>query len=55
MADANHTPEQLKERVSAVRSARQKARAELEAAQDDLRQLLTSDQEALPIALGYLD
>jgi len=54
-SDANHTPAQVREKVSAVRAARQKARADLDAAQEDLRQLLTADQEALLISQGYLD
>jgi hypothetical protein len=55
LADPNATPEQLKEKIAAVRSARQKANAELEAARKDLLQLLTLDQEAILISFGYLD
>ena len=35
--------------------ARQKAQTNLEAAQKDLRQLLTADQQAVLLSLGYLD
>jgi septal ring factor EnvC (AmiA/AmiB activator) len=55
LADAKTTPDQIKEKVAAVRAARQKARAELEAAQKDLLELLTSDQEAVLVSLGFLD
>jgi outer membrane protein TolC len=54
-ADPKTTPEQLKAKIAAVRAARQKAQAELEAAEKDLLQLLTADQEAMLIGLGYLD
>ena len=54
-ADPKTSPKLLKEKVAAVRSSRQKAKAELEAAQKDLLKLLTPDQEAMLIGLGYLD
>jgi hypothetical protein len=55
LADPKTTSEQLKEKIAEMRSARQKAKAELEAAQKDLRKLLTLNQEAVLISLGYLD
>jgi hypothetical protein len=55
LADPNAGPEQIKEKVTIVRSARQKAKAELTAAQKDLLQMLTLDQEAVLVSLGYLD
>ena len=55
LADPKATPEQLKEKIAAVRKERQKAKAELEAARKDLRQMLTLEQEAVLISLGYLD
>jgi outer membrane murein-binding lipoprotein Lpp len=55
LADPNATLEQLKEKMTAVRSARQKAKAELAAARKDLLQLLTLDQEATLVSLDYLD
>jgi hypothetical protein len=53
--DPKTTPEQLKEKLAAVRAARQKARADLAAAQKDLLELLTSDQEAVLVDLGVLE
>jgi len=53
--DATSTPEQIKARLAAVRNARQKAAAELAAAQKALLPLLTADQEARLVSLGYLD
>jgi hypothetical protein len=53
--DATSTPEQIKARLAAVRSARQKAAAELAVAQKALLPLLTADQEARLVSLGYLD
>ncbi len=55
LADPNATPEQLKEKMAAVRDARQKARAELAAARKDLLELLTPDQEAMLVSLDCLD
>jgi outer membrane murein-binding lipoprotein Lpp len=55
LADPNATSEQFKEKTAAVRSARQKAKTELAAARKDLLQLLTLDQEAMLVSLGYLD
>ena len=53
--DPNATAEQIKEKTMAVRTARQKAKADLAAAQKDLLQLLTQPQEAILVVLGYLD
>jgi len=53
--DPNAIPEQIKEKAAAVRITRQKAKAELVAAQKDLLPLLTQDQEAILVVLGYLD
>jgi hypothetical protein len=54
-ADPNSTSEQLMEKLGAVRSAREKAKAELAAARKDLLELLTPDQEAILVSLNYLD
>lgn len=54
-ADPNATAEQVKEKAAAVHAARQKARQDLVASQKDLLQLLTPDQEAVLVMLGYLD
>jgi hypothetical protein len=53
--DPNATTEQIKEKAAAVRAAREKARAGAAAAQKDLLQLLTPDQEAILVALGTID
>ena len=55
LADPNTASEQLKEKIDAVRDARLKAKAELAAAREDLRELLTPDQEAVLVSLDYLD
>ena len=55
VSDPNATTEQIREKAFAVRTARQKAKANLAAAQKDLLRLLTQDQEAVLVVLGYLD
>lgn len=47
--------EQIKTALTALREAKAKAKAELEKAQKDLRELLTVRQEALLVADGMLD
>jgi hypothetical protein len=53
--DPKIAPAQLNEKVTAVRTARKKAREKLEAAQKELLLLITADQEAVLVRLGYLD
>jgi Spy/CpxP family protein refolding chaperone len=55
LSDPKHTPDEIREKVLAVRKARQKVRADLEAAQKDMLRLLTAEQEAVLVSLGYLD
>lgn len=55
IADTTSTPEQIKTKVGAVRTARQKAVSYLATAQKALLPLLTADQEALLVSLGYID
>ena len=55
LAESTSTPEQIKAKVAAVRSARQKAAADLTTAQKNLLRLLTADQEVTLLSLGYLD
>jgi Spy/CpxP family protein refolding chaperone len=55
LSEPKHSAAEVKEKVAAVRKARQKARADLEAAQKDLLRLLTAEQEAVLVSLGYLD
>ena len=52
--DAKAPAAELKTKLAELRTARQKNRAELEKAQDDLRQLLTTQQEAAAVTLGLL-
>jgi flagellar motor switch/type III secretory pathway protein FliN len=47
--------EQIKQRLTALRAAREKARTELATARQDLRQLLTMRQEAILVLDGTLD
>jgi Spy/CpxP family protein refolding chaperone len=53
--DPKTTPSQLNEKVTAVRAARKKAREKLAATQKELLMLITADQEAVLVRLGYLD
>ena len=53
--DAKSSPDDLREKIAAVRAARTKARDELRATQRELLQLVTPTQEAILIGLGYLD
>jgi hypothetical protein len=55
LADPKHTADEVKEKVAAVRKARQKVRTELETAQKDLLKLLTPEQEATLVSLGYIE
>ncbi len=55
VADSKSTSEQIEEKLKVVRIARQKAKADLAAAQKNLMPLLTLDQEAVLVALGYFD
>ena len=54
-ADEKASTDQIQQKIAAVRKAREKARADLKAAESDLRQLVTPEQEAMLIALGYLE
>jgi hypothetical protein len=49
------TPEQIKEQLTKLRAAREKAKQELAKAQQDLRQVLTLRQEAILVLMGLLD
>ena len=53
--DPTTPPAQVKEKLAAVRSARQRAAADLATAQEALLALLTADQEVILVSLGYLD
>jgi len=55
LSKSNTPADQIKEKLAAVRNARQKAKTELAAAEQNLRLLLTTDQETVLISLGYLE
>lgn len=55
LRDKSTTARQLGDLLITVRAARQKARDDLVAAENDLSALLTPDQEALLVSLGYMD
>ena len=55
IADTNTTEKQLKDHVMVVRAARARTQAEKAAAQKELRLLLTSQQEAVLVTLGYME
>jgi hypothetical protein len=50
-----HSASQIKNKIDAVRQAREKTKAELVAAQKELSLLLTDDQQVVLVSLGYLD
>jgi len=49
------TPEQIKTALTALRTAREKAKQQLAAAQQDLRKIITIRQEAVLVMMGTLD
>ncbi len=49
------SPEEIKKQLTAVREAREKAKQELAAAQQELRQILTLRQEAQLVLMGQLN
>jgi hypothetical protein len=55
LADANATQEQINKAVSVLRQARKKVREAADAAEKDLLDLLTDDQAATLVSLGYID
>ena len=55
LQDKEAKPEDVKAKLQALRDARNKARSDLAKAQEDLKGLLTSRQEAALVMLGFLD
>ena len=55
LADETSTPALIKDRLTAYRKAREKARLDLAKAQEELRQVLTVRQEAQLVLMGLLD
>ena len=47
-------PEEIKEKLTALRKAREKAEQELTKAQEELRKVLTLHQEARLVLIGFL-
>lgn len=48
-------PQEIKAKVDALRAAREKARAELQKQQGELRELITIRQEAILLTLGVME
>jgi hypothetical protein len=55
LADAKTPIAELQEKMAVLRKAREKAKADLDAAQKDLLRVLTADQQLVLVSLGYLD
>jgi hypothetical protein len=55
LSKTNAPADEIKEKVAAVHSAREKAKADLATAEKNLRQMLTPDQETVLVGLGYLE
>lgn len=51
----NANAEEIKQKIDALRKARQETKSRLTKAQMELREVLTLDQEARLVALGWLD
>lgn len=55
LSSDNTTPEELKNKLAAVRESRKKAAAELAQAREELRKVLTVRQEAVLVSMGILE
>jgi hypothetical protein len=55
LENSSASPEEIKTKLTAVRQAREKAKADLAAAQADLKKILTVRQEAVLVEMGQLD
>jgi hypothetical protein len=55
VADKSTSPEDLAKKIATLREAKEKAKADLAAAQKELRELLSARQEAVLITNGILD
>ncbi len=55
LENASATPEEIKSKLTALRTAKEKAKQELAVAQKDLREVLTLRQEAQLVVMGLLD
>ncbi len=55
LENENTSADELKAKLAAVRESRKKSQAELEAAREDLRKVLTVRQEAALVSMGILE
>jgi flagellar motility protein MotE (MotC chaperone) len=55
LEDTSATPDTIKQQLTKLRAAKEKAKQELAKAQQDLRQVLTLRQEAVLVLMGLLD
>lgn len=55
LEDTSATPDTIKQQLTQLRAAKEKAKQELAKAQQDLRQVLTLRQEATLVLMGMLD
>ena len=55
LADRGTTEQQVQEKLKAVRDARAKIHADLDAARTELLKTLTLDQQATLVAMGFLE
>lgn len=55
LKDGNANPDEIRQRMDALSKAREQRKDELIKARTELRELLTLDQEARLVALGWLD
>lgn len=55
LEDTSATPDTIKQQLTQLRAAKEKAKQELAKAQQDLRQVLTLRQEAVLVLMGMLD
>jgi hypothetical protein len=55
LENSSASPEDIKTKLTAVRQAREKAKADLAAAQADLKKILTVRQEAVLVEMGQLE
>jgi hypothetical protein len=55
LADPKTTPQALQEKVADVRAVRHRVQRDWANAQQDLLEMLTADQEAMLVSLGYIE
>jgi chromosome segregation ATPase len=55
LENTSATPEEIKAKLTALRTAREKARQELATAQKELREVLSLRQEAQMVLMGMLN